>query len=63
MGKYSERSKEYTAQYVAEHYQEIKFRAKPEEITREEIKEAAAAAGLSANQFMITAIRKAIDGT
>lgn len=63
MGKYSERSKEYTAQYVAEHYQEIKFRAKPEEITREEIKEAAAAQGMSANAFMIAAIREKIERT
>lgn len=59
MGKYSERSKEYTAKYTKEHLDEIKLRVPKGR--KAYYQEAAAAAGLSLNQFAAQAMDEKIE--
>lgn len=58
MGKYSERSKQYTAQYFKEHLDEFKVRVPKG--AKDYYKAAAAAAGLSLNEFAIKAMNEKI---
>ena len=61
MGKYSEKSKKYTTAYVKEHYERILLRLKPDELSRDEIRSAADAAGESVNTFIVEAVRRRIE--
>ena len=62
MGKYSEKSKKYTTDYVKEHYERILLRLKTDELSRDEIRSAADAAGESVNTFIVEAVRRRIEG-
>ena len=57
MGKYSEKSKKYTTDYVKEHYERILLRLKTDELSRDEIRSAADAAGESVNSYTIGALK------
>ena len=57
MGKYSEKSKKYTTDYVKEHYERILLRLKTDELSRDEIRSAADAAGESVNAYTIGALK------
>jgi len=61
MGKYSEKSKKYTTDYVKEHYERILLRLKTDELSRDEIRSAADAAGESVNTFIVEAVRRRIE--
>ena len=61
MGKYSEKSKKYTTDYVKEHYERILLRLKTDELSRDEIRSAADAAGESVNTFIGEAVRRRIE--
>lgn len=61
MGKYNEKSKKYTTDYVKEHYERILLRLKTDELSRDEIKSAADAAGESVNTFIVEAVRRRIE--
>ena len=61
MGKYSEKSKKYTTDYVKEHYERILLRMKTDELSRYEIRSAADAAGESVNTFIVEAVRRRIE--
>lgn len=61
MGKYSEKSKKYTTDYVKEHYERILLRLKTDELSRDEIKSAADAAGESVNTFIVEAVRRRME--
>ena len=61
MGKYSEKSKKYTTDYVKEHYERILLRMKTDELSRDEIRSAADAAGESVNTFIVEAVRRRIE--
>lgn len=61
MGKYSEKSKKYTTDYVKEHYERILLRLKTDELSRDEIRSAADAAGESVNTFIVEAVRIRIE--
>ena len=61
MGKYSEKSKKYTTDYVKEHYERILLRMKTDELSRDEIRSAADAAGESVNAFIVEAVRRRIE--
>ena len=61
MGKYSEKSKKYTTDYVKEHYERILLRLKTDELSRDEIRSAADAAGESVNTFIVEAVRGRIE--
>ena len=61
MGKYSEKSKKYTTDYVKEHYERILVRLKTDELSRDEIRSAADAAGESVNTFIVEAVRRRIE--
>lgn len=61
MGKYNEKSKKYTTDYVKEHYERILLRLKTDELSRDEIRSAADAAGESVNTFIVEAVRKRIE--
>ena len=61
MGKYSEKSKKYTTDYVKEHYERILLRLKTDELSRDEIRSAADSAGESVNTFIVEAVRIRIE--
>ena len=61
MGKYSEKSKKYTTDYVKEHYERILLRLKTDELSRDEIRSAADAAGESVNTYIVEAVRIRIE--
>lgn len=61
MGKYNEKSKKYTTDYVKEHYERILLRLKTDELSRDEIRSAAYAAGESVNTFIVEAVRRRIE--
>ena len=61
MGKYSEKSKKYTTDYVKDHYERILLRLKTDELSRDEIRSAADAAGESVNTFIVEAVRRRIE--
>ena len=61
MGKYSEKSKKYTTDYVKEHYERILLRLKTDELSRDEIRSAADAEGESVNTFIVEAVRRRIE--
>lgn len=61
MGKYNEKSKKYTTDYVKEHYERILLRLKTDELSRDEIRSAADAAGESVNTFIVEAVKKRIE--
>ena len=61
MGKYSEKSKKYTTDYVKEHYERILLRLKTDELSRDEIRSAADAAGESVNAYIMEAVKKRIE--
>ena len=61
MGKYSEKSKKYTTDYVKEHYERILLRMKTDELSRDEIRSAADAAGESVNTYIVEAVRRRIE--
>lgn len=61
MGKYNEKSKKYTTDYVKEHYERILLRLKTDELSRDEIRSAADAAGESVNTFIVEAVRRRIE--
>ena len=61
MGKYSEKSKKYTTDYVKEHYERILLRLKTDELSRDEIRSAADAAGESVNTYIVEAVRRRIE--
>ena len=61
MGKYSEKSKKYTTDYVKEHYERILLRLKTDELSRDEIRSAADAEGESVNTFIVEAVRIRIE--
>ena len=61
MGKYSEKSKKYTTDYVKEHYERILLRLKTDELSRDEIRSAADAAGESVNTYIVKAVRRRIE--
>lgn len=61
MGKYNEKSKKYTTDYVKEHYERILLRLKTDELSRDEIRRAADAAGESVNTFIVEAVRRRIE--
>lgn len=58
MGKYSDKSKEYTAQYFKEHLDEFKVRIPKGR--KDYYKAAAAAAGLSLNEFAVSSMDERI---
>ena len=58
MGKYSEKSKQYTTEYVKNHYERVLVRLKSDEMSRDDIKAAADSAGESVNAYIIEAIRQ-----
>ena len=62
MGKYNEKSKKYTTDYVKEHYERILLRLKTDELSRDEIRSAADAAGESVNTFIVEAVRRRMEG-
>ena len=62
MGKYSEKSKKYTTDYVKEHYERILLRLKTDELSRDEIRSAADAEGESVNTFIVEAVRRRMEG-
>ena len=61
MGKYSEKSKKYTTDYVKEHYERILLRLKTDELSRDEIRSAADEAGESVNTFIVEAVRRRME--
>ena len=61
MGKYNEKSKKYTTDYVKEHYERILLRLKTDELSRDEIGSAADAAGESVNTYIVEAVRRRIE--
>lgn len=61
MGKYNEKSKKYTTDYVKEHYERILLRLKTDELSRDEIRSAADAAGESVNTFIVEAVRRRME--
>lgn len=61
MGKYNEKSKKYTTDYVKEHYERILLRLKTDELSRDEIRSAADAAGESVNTYIVEAVRRRIE--
>lgn len=61
MGKYSEKSKKYTTDYVKEHYERILLRLKTDELGRDEIRSAADASGESVNTFIVEAVRRRME--
>ena len=61
MGKYSEKSKKYTTDSVKEHYERILLRLKTDELSRDEIRSAADAAGESVNTFIVEAVRRRME--
>ena len=61
MGKYSEKSKKYTTDYVKEHYERILLRLKTDELSRDEIRSAADAAGESVNTYIVEAVIRRIE--
>ena len=61
MGKYSEKSKKYTTDYVKEHYERILLRLKTDELSRDEIRSAADQAGESVNAYIVEAVRRRIE--
>lgn len=61
MGKYNEKSKKYTTDYVKEHYERILLRLKTDELSRDEIRSAADEAGESVNTFIVEAVRRRIE--
>lgn len=62
MGKYNEKSKKYTTDYVKEHYERILLRLKTDELSRDEIRSAADAEGESVNTFIVEAVRRRMEG-
>mgnify|MGYP004475632357 FL=1 len=58
MGKYSEKSKKYTTEYVKEHYERVLLRLKTDEISRDDIRSAADQAGESVNTYIVEAVRR-----
>lgn len=62
MGKYNEKSKKYTTDYVKEHYERILLRLKTDELSRDEIRSAADAAGESVNTFIVESVRRRMEG-
>ena len=61
MGKYNEKSKKYTTDYVKEHYERILLRLKTDELSRDEIRSAADAAGESVNTYIVEAVIRRIE--
>lgn len=61
MGKYNEKSKKYTTDYVKEHYERILLRLKTDELSRDKIRSAADAAGESVNTYIVEAVRRRIE--
>lgn len=61
MGKYSEKSKQYTTEYVKNHYERVLVRLKSDEMSRDDIKAAADSAGESVNAYIIEAIRQRME--
>ena len=61
MGKYNEKSKKYTTDYVKKHYERILLRLKTDELSRDEIRSAADAEGESVNTFIVEAVRRRIE--
>lgn len=60
MGKYSEKSKKYTTDYVKEHYERVLLRLKTDELSRDDIRSAADQAGESVNTYIVEAVRRRI---
>lgn len=58
MGKYSEKSKKYTTDYVKEHYERVLLRLKTDELSRDDIRSAADQAGESVNAYIVEAVRR-----
>lgn len=61
MGKYSEKSKQYTTEYVKNHYERVLVRLKSDEMSRDDIKAAADSAGESVNAYIMEAVKKRIE--
>lgn len=61
MSKYTEKSKEYTMQYMKDNLDEIRFRVKKTDGGKEKYKTAADKAGVSMAQFFITAADEKIE--
>ena len=60
MGKYSEKSKKYTTDYVKEHYERVLLRLKTDELSRDDIRSAADQVGESVNTYIVEAVRRRI---
>lgn len=61
MGKYNEKSKKYTTDYVKEHYERVLLRLKTDELSRDDIRSAADQVGESVNTYIVEAVRRRME--